>query len=435
MISIKSKLYIIFFIFFLSFLYSYPNFYGENPSIIVGFDNFKKKEFLNLIEKKILNEKLNFYSIDNDNKFGVVVRFKSTEDQFNGYEFLKKEGFLNLSLNILESKKVSFLKSFGIKPMKIGLDLRGGIYLLIKVNINNNLNNNLKLDIFNLINFLKSNNQSYKVIKIKNNNIVVIKFFSTISKLNSLILDYINFNFNILKKSDNFLILSINKKKIFEIRKQVNEHTIFIFNKRINELGISDSAVRSRGKDNIVIEIAGIQDISRAKKILGKTATLKFMLVDLEENLNSYKVFYEEKNKEIFLKNEILLTGESIAHATSSFEHTLNKPCINIKIANQDIKKFENITRENIGNLMAIVYKESVLVSGKEEIKEKIISIATIMSALGHEFQITGLNLQESKDLSLLLRSGSLPATVFITEEKLIGPTIGKIILKKECIL
>ncbi len=431
MISIKSKLYIIFIIFFLSFLYSYPNFYGESPCVIVGFDNSEKKAFSSLVETKFLNDNLNFYSIDIDNNIGLVIRFKSTEDQFNGYECLKKNGFTNLSLNILESKKFSFLRSFGIKPMKIGLDLRGGIYLLVKVNINNNLNNNLKLDIFNFVNFLKSNQIQYKKIKIKNNNIAVIKFFSDVSKLDSAILDYVKINFNLLKKGKNFLVLSINKKKFFEIRKQVVEQTIFIFNKRINELGISDSLVRSRGKNTIVIEIAGIQDISRAKKILGKTATLKFMLVDVEKNLDSRKIFYEEKNREVFLKNEIILTGDSVAYASAGFEQTFNKPCIHIKISSKDIKEFEAVTRKNIGNLMAIVYKESVLISGKEEIKERIISIATIMSSLGHEFQITGLNFQESKDLALLLRSGSLPATVFIVEEKLIGPTIGEDNIKR----
>ncbi|HIH2762501.1 MAG TPA: protein translocase subunit SecD [Candidatus Azoamicus sp. MARI] len=430
MISIKNKLYIVVFIFLLSFLYSYPNFYGESPSIIFGVDESKKSNFLNVVKDKFLSENLNFYSIDTDTNIGLIVRFKSTEDQFNAYECLKKHGFSNLSLNILESKKVVFLKSFGIKPMKIGLDLRGGIYLLVKVNIDNNLNNHLKLDVFNFVKFLNLNKENYKKLTIKNNNIVIIKFSSNISR-NVIILNYIKLHFNLIKVGDDFIILSINKKKFFEIRKQVIEQTIFIFNKRINELGISDSLVRSRGKNNIIIEIAGIQDIARAKKILGKTATLKFMLVDVDKREKSHKVFYEEKNKYIFLKNDILLTGDAIVHASASFEHTLNKPCINIKISKKDIKNFESVTRNNVGNLMAIVYKESILTSGEEIIKEYVISVATIMSSLGHEFQITGLNIQESKDLALLLRSGSLPASVFIVEEKLIGPTIGEDNIKK----
>ncbi|HIH2762198.1 MAG TPA: hypothetical protein ACYCC8_00560 [Candidatus Azoamicus sp.] len=111
---------------------------------------------------------------------------------------------------------------------------------------------------------------------------------------------YIKSNFYIIKNGDDFIILSINKKKFFEIRKQVIEQTIFIFNKRINELGISDSLVTSRGKNNIVIEIAGIQDISRAKKIIGKTATLKFMIVDLEKKIIHIKFFTKNKIKKFF---------------------------------------------------------------------------------------------------------------------------------------
>lgn len=430
MISIKNKLYIIFILFFLGLLYSYANFYGENPSIIIGFDKDNKSDFLNLVQKKLLNEKFEF-TIDIDHKIGVVLRFKSTEDQFNAYESLKKNNFSNLSLNILESKNIGVLKIFGIKPMKLGLDLRGGIYLLIKVNINNNLNTSLKCDIFNFVTFLNLNKQSYKKITIKKNNIVKIKFFDKLSNLNSVILGYIKSNFYIIKNGDNFIILSLNRKKFFEIRKQVVEQTIFILNKRINELGISDSLVTSRGKNNIVIEIAGIQDISRAKKIIGKTATLKFMIVDLEKKNNSYKVFYEEQNKEIFLKKQILLTGDSVVYASSGFEHSLNKPCINIKISKKNIKEFEAITKKNIGNLMAIIYKENILTPHGEELRERVISVATIMSALGHEFQITGLTFQESKDLALLLRSGSLPASIFIVEEKVIGPTIGEDNLKK----
>lgn len=426
MISLKYKLYIIFFIFILSFLFSYPNFYGENPSIIIPFDNYKKNDFFNLIESKLHKEKFNFYSIDIEDRVGLVIRFKSTDEQFNCYEYLKKNGFSNISLNILESKNISRFKFFGIRPMKMGLDLRGGIHLVVKININNNVNNNLKVDIFDFIKFLSSKNCIYKKIKVRKNNTVLIKFDSDLIKLDESIFDYVSFNFNVLKKGRNFIIVSFNKKKFLELRKQVVEQTIFVFNRRINELGISDSLVVSRGKDNIVIEISGIQDIDRAKKILGKTATLKFMLVESEKTHDSYKIFSEELNKIIFLKPDIILTGESIVNASASFENTLNKPCINVKISSKNVEKFEEITRKNIGKLMAIIYKESVFNFGKEEIKEKIISVATIMSSLSREFQITGLSSQESKDLALLLRSGSLPAAVFISEEKLIGPTIGE---------
>lgn len=420
------KIYVIFFILFFSFLFSYPNFFGENPSIIINnYSDFKNDHDYLSLKKKFLNNNISFFSIKLENKSDLIIRFNSIEDQFSGYDFLKKNGFNNVSLNILASDKIYFFQKFGINPMKVGLDLRGGVYLSVKINFFNNLRSSLELDILNFVDFLKNKKFNYRFIKIRKNNTVILKFFNK-NEFNSNILYYVNSNFNLLFKSENFIIFSLKKKKVFEIRKQILDQTIFIFNKRINELGISDSVVKKVGKNNISIEIAGIQDINRAKKILGKAATLKFMLVDLDRNYDSYKVFYDEKGVDIFLKNDVLLTGDSIIYATSSFESGFNKPCINIKISDKDIKKFENFTRKNIGSLMAIVYKEVIINDKFEEIKEKIISIATIMSALGREFQITGLNLQESKDLALLLRSGSLPASVFIIEEKLIGPSIGE---------
>lgn len=424
--TLKKKIYIIFFIFFISILYSFPNFYGEDPSIIINKNYFVNDNFILSVEKKLFDNNIKFNSISLEDNSNLVIRFFSTEDQFNAYDFLKRDGFSNLSLNILESKRMLLFKKVGIKPMKMGLDLRGGVYLLVKINVTSNIKNSLKLDVVKLVGFLKSKKISYKLIKIRNNNTVIIKFFSSVNSTDLNVLSYINLNFNVLLMEKKFIIFSLNKKTITNIRKDVVNQTIFIFNKRINELGISDSIVRKHGKKNIAIEIAGIQDIVRAKKILGKVATLKFMLVDPEMKSESYKVFYEKKNFDIFLKNEVILTGDSIVYASAGFENVFNKPCINIKVSSKDIKRFENLTRNNIGNLMAIVYKEIVINNNVEEVKEHIISVATIMNALSNEFQITGLNLQESKDLALLLRSGSLPASIFIIEEKLIGPTIGE---------
>ena len=149
MISIKNKLFFILIVFFFSIMYSCPNFYGENPSIIIKHDMLDET-FLKKVEKELLNNDLKFMDINVENKDKMVLRFNSTERQFKAYELLKKNEFLDISLNILESKYSFFFKKIGGKPMKMGLDLRGGVYLLVKVNILNNINESFKYLIYQL---------------------------------------------------------------------------------------------------------------------------------------------------------------------------------------------------------------------------------------------------------------------------------------------
>lgn len=436
MIPQNYKLTLIVLIFLLSIIYAYPNIYGEDPAIIITKNtNITNNNLIAKIKSTLKDHNIKYKSINQKNN-NLAIRFFSTETQFNTYELIKntKENITHISLNILNSESIDFLEKIYAFPMKLGLDLRGGVHLLIKVNTKKHINAIIKSYISSIKTELKANNLKYDYIKIKNTKTIKIKSNTDINKIKSSLNKYI-IDLNIHPYKDTKIKININNKKKHEIKTDIIEKTLYILSKRINELGISDSLIQRQGKDKIIIEIPGIQDISRAKNIIGKTATLDFMLVNTNTNIKhalkgkipkESKIFYTKDNIPILIKNKSILSGDAIIHASAGFESQFNKPCINIKLGAKNIKTFEQITMKNIGKPMAIIYKENIINNKKEESKESIISVATIMSALSNNFQITGLNIQESKDLALLLRSGALPATISIIEEKIIGPGLGE---------
>ena len=442
MLSLKYKFIIILCIFLFSLIYTYPNFQGEDPAIIITKNtNSIDKTFIDFIDKNFIDNNIKKKSITLSNKNTLVIRFFSTDEQFTMYELLKSKIFdklnITVSLNILNSVSSEFLEKLGAYPMKLGLDLRGGVHLLIKVSTKNNINSFIKGRFLSVRKKLKEHTITRYSTKVNDKNIIKLKFKThndamyAYDCIKSELID-----FDLIKHNANKIKIKLNKNKKTEIQKHIVEQTIYILSKRVNELGISDSVIQSQGKDKIVIEIPGIQDIARAKSIIGKTATLNFMLVDTKNNIKlalkgqtpkHSKLFYQKNDAPILIKNKSILTGDAIVHASAGFEQQLNKPCINIRLGGKDIKLFEETTMKNVGKLMAIIYKESIINNDKTlDIKETVISVATIMSALSRDFQITGLTIQESKDLALLLRSGSLPATISIIEEKVIGPSLGE---------
>ncbi|MDP2763128.1 MAG: hypothetical protein Q8O27_01265 [Enterobacteriaceae bacterium] len=445
--STKSKCIIIIILLLLSVLYALPNINSEDNAIIISSnENNINQNFIDELKSKfeLNNVKNKSILLGNDN---IVILFKNTEDQFNCYEFMNSNfnKNFNITLNILPSKNHFILNKIGAYPMKLGLDLKGGVYLLIKINTKKNIKHIFKSTSTEIKNKLRENDIKFTTTNFSTYKTIALSFRSeTDTNLAYKILmhHFTDLEINIGEKSKNELLININKNKKAEIKNNIINQTISILSNRINELGISDSIIQKNGKDKIIIEIPGIQDITRAKNILGKTATLNFMIVDAENAINysingkipsQSKIFYDKNNRPILVKNKIILDGNSIINASTGFDSQFNKPCINIKLGGNNISLFELTTMQNIGNQMAIIYKEAhikkIMKKGnikiKEIVTEKIINVATIMSTLGTNFQITGLNIQESKDLALLLRSGSLPATISIIEEKIIGPTLG----------
>ncbi len=439
---------IIIIIFLISILYSFPNFINEDPIIQISTKNDYSKININEINNIIKDKNLKIKNLESKDHNNIIIRFNSTESQLSAFEILKLkiENNYNISLNIIPSKEIPILEKIGANPMKLGLDLRGGVYILLDINTKNFIKTELKNNLDIIQNELRKKDIKYYKASIIEDKKIEIKFKSKENMKEGL--KYINKeqykNLKIENKNIelNSIILNIDKNKKKDIKNTIIEKTIKIISNRINELGISDSTVQRKGEKQIIVEIPGIQDINRAKKILGKTATINFMMVDTENDINQVmngkilttsKIYYDKNKNPYLINKKKILNGSSIINASSGIEEQFNKPCINIKLGRANTSLFEKTTMENIGKPMAIIYKEKFIekknkngiIKNKERKIENIINIAVIMSPLSSSFQITGLNMQESKDLAIILRSGSLPTTLSIIEEKIIGPTLG----------
>jgi preprotein translocase subunit SecD len=213
---------------------------------------------------------------------------------------------------------------------------------------------------------------------------------------------------------------------------------------RVNELGVSEAIVQQTGESRVSVDLPGIQDTAEAKNILGKTATLEFHMVDVDHDAATVAgggmtpadshLFYD-KERPILLKNQIILRGSSIVSATSGFGED-GRPNVSVRLGGGGESLFTKTTTENIGRPMAVMFVEvksipKIEADGSKTINyqtdKRIISVATIQSPLGNNFQITGLNSQnEARTLALLLRAGALPAPVTIIEERQVGPSLGK---------
>ena len=217
-----------------------------------------------------------------------------------------------------------------------------------------------------------------------------------------------------------------------------------ILRNRVNELGVGEAVVQQQGATRVAVDLPGIQDAARAKQILGGTATLQFYLVDQENDPQIAKQtgavpvsdkLYMMDGHPILLKRQVVLSGDSITSAVSSFDQQTATPAVQIQLGGGGESLFTKVTRENIGKRMAIVYVETKntmqTVNGVDKRvthrEERVISAPVIQNALGNNFQITGLtDTKEASNLALLLRAGALPAAIYPIEERTVGPTLGK---------
>jgi preprotein translocase subunit SecD len=242
----------------------------------------------------------------------------------------------------------------------------------------------------------------------------------------------------------NSILGSISPDELNTIRQNTIEQTMSILRNRVNELGVGEAVVQQQGATRVAVDLPGIQDAARAKQILGGTATLQFYLVDQENDPAIAKQsgivpvsdkLYMMDDHPILLKRQIVLSGDSITSAVSSFDQQTATPAVQIQLGGGGESFFTKVTRDNIGKRMAIVYVETKnsiqMVNGVEKRvthkEERVISAPVIQNALGNNFQITGLtDSKEASNLALLLRAGALPAAIYPIEERTVGPTLGK---------
>ncbi|OHC46944.1 MAG: protein-export membrane protein SecD, partial [Pseudomonadales bacterium RIFCSPLOWO2_02_FULL_63_210] len=340
-----------------------------------------------------------------------------------------------------------WLRNLGAGPMKLGLDLSGGVHFLLEVDMDKALDARRKVYEGEVKSVLRKERVRYRSLP-ELNGAIQLGFVdeATLEKAESLIRkEFSDFELNTVERNDlQVLRLTLTQAKLAEIREYSIKQNLTTVRNRVNELGVAEPLVQRQGANRIVVELPGVQDTAEAKRILGKTANLEFRLAaapDASRAATEAFEFREEGRPPAELERELIITGDQVTDAQASFDEN-GSPQVNIRLDGHGGELMNRATRSNVGRSMAVIFIEQKptvrylrqVVDGVEQevavqsfIEEKkIISLATIQSPLGSQFRITGLDGPgESTELALLLRAGGLAAPMYFAEERTIGPSLG----------
>lgn len=429
---------------FVGLLYALPNLYGEDPAVqITGARGIAASE-TTLVQVRDVLEKDNIASKSIALENGAILaRFKDPDVQLRAREALMAamgDQYV-IALNLAPATP-SWLAKLGAEPMKLGLDLRGGVHFLMEVDMDTALGKLQEQTMDTLRTDLREKNIPYATVRKLDNYGVEVRFRDdktrddAISYLSSRHRDLV-----ISSNGSNTLKAVMSDDRLREAREYAVQQNITILRNRVNQLGVAEPLVQRQGSDRIVVELPGIQDIARAKEILGATATLEFRLVNSNVDASvaasgrvpgDSEVKNTREGRPVVLYKRVILTGDHITDSTSSTDE-YNQAQVNISLDSAGGSLMSNFTKDNIGKPMATLFVE-YKDSGKKDAngrailvkQEEVINVATIQSRLGNSFRITGIdNPAEARQLSLLLRAGALIAPIQIVEERTIGPTLG----------
>lgn len=430
-------------------LYSAPNLYGEDPAIQVSGVRGAEVNALVLDSVVAKLDAANIaYKKSELSQDRILVRLAHEDDQLKAKEAIGNslgDGYV-VALNLAPATP-SWLQAFGAGPLKLGLDLRGGVHFLMEVDMNEAMNKKFTEMEEDFKSDLREEKIYYRRIAQTSNGEAVRVQVRKPEQLDDArrFLEKKYPDLVIIedgKTSEADLLVSMSEEKIKETRNYAVEQNITIIRNRVNELGVAEPLVQRQGQERIVVQLPGVQDTARAKEILGATATLEFKMVyqdgDLGAALNGRvppkaKLYESKKQGPVLLEKKVRLTGDHIVDASSSFDQ-YGMPQVNISLDSKGGNKMSAMTKDNIGNPMAVVFIEYKPMEEKDEngvakLKkyEEVISVATIQARLGRNFVITGLDSQaEAHNLALMLRAGALIAPIQIVEERTVGPSLGQ---------
>ncbi len=431
----------------IGFVYAIPNLYTENPVVQISSETpVDYDELKNQIEAILTKDNIPHKAVIVQNE-DVEVVFSSTDSQLLARDAIKNAlgTQYTVALNLAPSTP-NWLDSIRAAPMKQGLDLRGGVHFLLEVDVDSVISRRYEGIMKNISQELRELGIRYTGIRYVVDKGVNLNFRDSESMNNA----YLGLKEKIPElvfvksKTDNGILASISPVELNSMRQNTIEQTMSILRNRVNELGVGEAVVQQQGATRVAVDLPGIQDAARAKQILGGTATLQFYLVDQDNDPQIAKqtgaIPVNDKllmmdGHPILLKRQVVLSGDSITSAVSSYDQQTATPAVQIQLGGGGESLFTKVTRENIGKRMAIVYVETKnniqIVNGEEKRithrEERVISAPVIQNALGNNFQITGLaDSKEASNLALLLRAGALPAAIYPVEERTVGPSLGK---------
>ncbi|WP_080715889.1 MULTISPECIES: protein translocase subunit SecD [unclassified Gilliamella] len=429
-------------------LYALPNIYGEDPAIqISGSTNAEVNiATRDTIQKLLTDNHIEPKSVVFENK-SILIRVGDNDTQLKAKELIsdKLGNEYTVALNLAPATP-KWLSRLGAAPMKLGLDLRGGVHFLMEVDMTAALNKLIEQSIENIkIEFEKSK-LKYNALSKDNNQQIVMQFDNTedrnkaITKINGLQ------DFKVVSQSEDRIVLTVSEPRLLQSKNAAVQQNTTILRNRVNQLGVAEPIVQRQGSDRIVVELPGIQDTALAKRILGATATLEFRQVNDEASANLAAIIngdmripygselqYMENGRPVLLYKRIVLTGDHITDSSYRVNE-YGQSEVSITLDSLGGKTMLDFTQKNLHKPMATLFVEYKDTGKRDENgkpilekQERVINVATIQGIFSNRFQVTGIsNIDEAKNLSLLLRAGALIAPIQIIEERTVGPSMGQ---------
>ena len=436
----------------IGFIYSAPNLYPDDPAIQVSGASTAlqvNQADLDRVSKALTDAGIAVKGASlAENGKGGLLRLTKQEDQLPAKDVARKalgDDYV-VALNLAQTTP-KWLRSIGATPMKLGLDLSGGVHFLLEVDMDKALSARLNVYEGEVKSLLRKEKLRYRSLP-QDNGAIQLGFSDTDSREQARALirkDYSDFDITMSDRGEMpILRLAMTQAKVAEIREYSIKQNLTTVRNRVNELGVAEPLVQRQGANRIVVELPGVQDTAEAKRILGKTANLEFRLGagpdDTKATTEMFE-FREGGRPAAAVERGLIINGDQVTDAKAGFDEH-GRPQVNIKLDGHGGDLMSRATRANVGRSMAVIFIEQKptttytkqVVDGVEKdvpvqtFKEekKIISLATIQSPLGAQFRITGLNGQgESSELALLLRAGGLAAPMYFAEERTIGPSLG----------
>ncbi|WP_285422484.1 protein translocase subunit SecD [Pseudomonas sp. efr-133-TYG-103a] len=436
----------------IGFIYSAPNLYPDDPAIQVSGASTAlqvNQADLDRVSKALTDAGIAVKGASlAENGKGGLLRLTKQEDQLPAKDVARKalgDDYV-VALNLAQTTP-KWLRSIGATPMKLGLDLSGGVHFLLEVDMDKALSARLNVYEGEVKSLLRKEKLRYRSLP-QDNGAIQLGFSDADSREQARALirkDYSDFDITMSDRGEMpILRLAMTQAKVAEIREYSIKQNLTTVRNRVNELGVAEPLVQRQGANRIVVELPGVQDTAEAKRILGKTANLEFRLGagpdDTKATTEMFE-FREGGRPAAAVERGLIITGDQVTDAKAGFDEH-GRPQVNIKLDGHGGDLMSRATRANVGRSMAVIFIEQKptttytrqVVDGVEKdvpvqtFKEekKIISLATIQSPLGAQFRITGLNGQgESSELALLLRAGGLAAPMYFAEERTIGPSLG----------
>ncbi|UVK87437.1 protein translocase subunit SecD [Pseudomonas sp. B21-051] len=434
-------------------IYSAPNLYPDDPAIQISGASTAlqvNQADLDRVSTALRESGINVKAASlAANGKGGLIRLTKAEDQLPAKDVVRKalgDDYV-VALNLAQTTP-QWLRNLGAHPMKLGLDLSGGVHFLLEVDMDKALDARLKVYEGDVKSLLRKEKLRYRSLP-QLGGAIQLGFSDADSREQARALIRKNFNdFDIVPADLNgqpVLRLAMTPAKLAEIREYSIKQNLTTVRNRVNELGVAEPIVQRQGANRIVVELPGVQDTAEAKRILGKTANLEFRLAaepGASKATSETFEFREGKRPPAQIERGLIITGDQVTDAKAGFDSQHGTPEVNIRLDGHGGDLMNRATRSNVGRSMAVIFIEQrpvtsyvkQVVDGVEKdvpvqtFKEekKIISLATIQSPLGAQFRITGLNGQgESSELALLLRAGGLAAPMYFAEERTIGPSLG----------